>query len=147
MSRKVGRRPKLTPNLQLKICNALRASSYRSIAAQAVGIGVSTLYHWLDLGRQDGSPRIYREFLEAVEAAEAESEMTLAANVTSAAKKDWRAAAFILERKFPKRWGKKDEVTSTSQGPGGGPVVTKTIVEFGGRYKPDGEKKKTGTED
>lgn len=140
MPRTRGARPKLNEKVQTKICNALRSSAFREQAARLAGIGVSTLYHWLDLGRQENAPKVYREFLEAVETAEAESEAALAARITQAAPRDWKAAAFILERKYPKRWGKREEVTQTQQGPGGGPVVTKTIVEFGGRYKPDGDK-------
>lgn len=38
--------------------------------------------------------------------AEAEYEATLQRVVTAAAAKDWHAAAFILERRFPEHWGR-----------------------------------------
>ena len=44
---------------------------------------------------------------------------------------DWRAAAFILERRFPDDYGKRSELT----GKGGGPVKTELTGKDGGPVK------------
>ena len=52
------------------------------------------------------------EFAEEVEAAKDFSEATLLQTIKyqGEAKQDWRASAWILERRFPDRWGAKREV-------------------------------------
>jgi hypothetical protein len=47
----------------------------------------------------------YRKFLAAVEKAQAESESRDVALIAKAATEDWKAAAWRLERKAPRRYG------------------------------------------
>jgi hypothetical protein len=42
-------------------------------------------------------------------AAERASEMTLVGQLVAFAKKDRRAVEFLLERKWPERWGRRDK--------------------------------------
>ena len=42
-----GRPVKLTPEIQQRLCDALRAGNTREAAAQYAGIARSTLYEWL----------------------------------------------------------------------------------------------------
>lgn len=72
-------------------------------AAMAVGVGESTIHSWLARGDQAKSG-IYRDFLEAVTRAKAESVATLAARVSQAAATDWRAAAWLLSRRAPEEF-------------------------------------------
>ncbi len=58
-----------------------------------------------------------REFYEAVERAKADSALRLVSQITLQALTDWRAAAFILERRFPDDYGKRTEVTGKDGGP------------------------------
>ncbi|MDY6957667.1 MAG: hypothetical protein SVK08_00785 [Halobacteriota archaeon] len=109
---KRGRKTKLTPELQNKICQYIRAGNYIITACQAVGISQTTYERWINTGNKskDG---IYSDFVDAIKIAEAESEARNVLIVEKAAITTWTAAAWLLERKHPDRWGRKDrhEVT------------------------------------
>ena len=57
--------------------------------------------------------------------ARADSAMRLVSQITLQAPTDWRAAAFLLERRFPDDYGKRSEVT----GKDGGPVKVETKTQ------------------
>ena len=106
-----GRRSKLTAEVQEKIVRVIRAGNYAYIAAEYAGIGQTTFYRWLEQGEeQDRGP--YREFREAVKAAEREAEIRAVATVQQHMGKNWQAAMTYLERKFPQRWGRRLDVTT-----------------------------------
>ena len=67
------------------------------------------------------------EFFDAVSRAKADSALRLVSQITLQAPTDWRAAAFLLERRFPDDYGKRSEVT----GKGGGPVKTELTGKDG----------------
>lgn len=86
-----------------RVCDAIGAGCSRPAAAAAARIGTSTLYDWLGRGRR-GEPG-FAEFLEQVKKAESDVELEAVGIVRNAATKGtWQAAAWLLERKFPKRW-------------------------------------------
>ena len=62
-------------------------------------------------GRNGESP--YREFCDAVTRAEQESVVSLVDLVRSHAVGDWRAAAFLLERRHKKDWGRRETIDAT----------------------------------
>lgn len=100
-----GRKTKLTPERQAQIINAVRAGAYIETAAAAAGINKETLYAWLKRGNQEPNG-IYAAFVEAMHEATAQAEIRDVLTLSKAAADgDWRAAAWRLERKFPKRWG------------------------------------------
>jgi hypothetical protein len=106
----MGRPSKLTPEIQDKIVSAIRAGNYGEVAAAYAGIGSSTFYRWMDQGKAQAGP--YREFREAVKAAESEAEVRAVAIVQKQMPEHWQAAMTYLERKFPLRWGRRVDVTS-----------------------------------
>lgn len=108
----ITRRPKLTPAIQKSICDRIRLGNYNNVAAVGAGIGESTFYLWLQKGRAQESGA-YRDFLNAVEQAQAEAEMRNVAQIQAATRDNWMAAAWWLERKFSKRWGRRVEITSS----------------------------------
>lgn len=101
-----GRRSKLTPEVQERIIQAIRAGNYRETAAAYAGIHIGTFYRWLQKGERAKSGP-YREFREAIERAEAEAEVRHVAIVAKAATDDPKAAMWWLERRFPDRWGRR----------------------------------------
>lgn len=94
---RMGRRCRLTPEVQDLIVTALRAGSYVESAAQLAGISPSTLYDWLARGRKARSGQ-FLEFLELVQGAIAQAEVQAVERVNTASQTDWRAAAWWLER-------------------------------------------------
>lgn len=86
----------------------IRGGNYIETAAAYAGISKQTLYNWLRRGARQKSGQ-YREFALAVEQALAEAEMRDLALIEQAARDGkWQAAAWRLERRFPKRWGRQD---------------------------------------
>lgn len=160
---------KLTAEVQQRICNFLRQGVYRDTAVLASRVGLSTFYRWMEQGvdqvvERDGrkvrikAKRLFRDFRDAVEQADAEAEAMCVATVRSAAYeltrgadgnpvirvKDWRAAAFILERKFGKRWAQfvDPELAEPIAAAAAASGVRRREVFFGGRYLEDGSLQK-----
>ena len=114
----LGRRIKLTPEVQEKVVAAISNGSYAVVAAELAGISESTYYAWKQRGEEDlaaGNASPYLEFLEAIKNAEAAIEMRLVASCTHAAIKqrpdgsyDWKAAMTFMERRWPNRWSRNE---------------------------------------
>ena len=119
-----GRPTKLTPEVQDRIIEALRAGNYQDTAAAYAGVSRTAFYRWMEQGAQDDAPAIYRDFRDAVEKARSEAEVRNVALIQRAAQEGtWQAAAWFLERSFQQRWGRKQEVS----GPGGGPIQVEQL--------------------
>jgi len=101
--KKMGRPTKLNAAIQEAICEKLRAGNVPETAAISEGIARRTFFEWLERGRK-GEP-LYREFQLAVDQAIAEFEVTVVDQAVS----DPKNAVAILERRFPSRWGRKDQ--------------------------------------
>ena len=102
---KVGRKTKLTPELAEKIANYISTGNYDVVVCNLVGIGVTTYYSWLEKGRKAKSGK-FREFLKAVKRAEAAREAKWVKDIDS--DPSWQSKAWLLERRYPERWGKKE---------------------------------------
>lgn len=109
-----GRPTKLTPELSREICDYVRMGNYVETAAAIAGISKDSIYRWLKKGANAKSG-IFREFSDAVKKAQAEAEARDVGLIGRAAKDQWQAAAWRLERKFPDRWGRKDRVEHTGR--------------------------------
>lgn len=102
----MGRPTKLDDLVAKRICNALAGGNAQATAARAAGVGVSTLKEWLSRGRKGEEP--YADFLDQVKRAEAAGEVELVATIRAGATKTWQCAAWLLERRFPRRWARRD---------------------------------------
>jgi transposase-like protein len=108
IARKRTGRPsiELTEALRNKIVLAIRAGNYVETAARLNGVSKSLLYEWLKRGNirrpPEGCP--YVALVEAIQEALAYAEARDLEAIRKAATKDWKAAAWRLERRFPKRW-------------------------------------------
>jgi hypothetical protein len=99
---------KLTAQRQAQICDAIRAGIRPEVAAVYAGVGARTYYRWTALGRGADAEPVYTEFVDAVELALAEWEARDVLLIGEAAKNDWRAAAWRLERRLPTVYGKRE---------------------------------------
>jgi len=103
----MARPTKLTPELQEKICRLIAATGCTVEGAAATADGdARRLYHWRSRGLIEGKGP-YFQFCQELTRARAKSESTLALRIAQASQQDWRAAAFILERRFPDQWGNR----------------------------------------
>ena len=105
----MARPSKLTPEIQKKIIEAVKAGNYYEAACAYAGVSYSTLRGWIVKGEKAKSGK-YLKFLEAVRQAEAEAEARIVLQWQKAMPEDWRAAQAFLERRYPERWGKKETV-------------------------------------
>ena len=78
------------------------------LAARSLGVGRSTLYEWRAAGEAGLEP--YADFAAQLKRSLGRVEVTLTLSVTAAARKDWRAAAWWLERRRPERYSSKQTV-------------------------------------
>src|SRR2546423_1240986 len=102
--------PKLTDDLRERVSALIRAGNTIETACSVVGITSRTYRAWVERGTHSGSANTeYRAFREAVMLARAESEAALVAQVGREATRSWRAAAALLERRFPERWALPSE--------------------------------------
>jgi len=105
----------LTSEVQEVICKAIEAGATLEIAAQAASIGARTLDEWLYHGRKEleanpDAESPCTDFVKAVTVASATFESDCLAMIQDAAPKNWTAAAWLLERKFPERYAKVDRL-------------------------------------
>lgn len=113
---------KLTKGIQDAIVNAIQMGNYIETAAAVSGVSKNTLYEWLRTGKRaeelslrTGEPipdvdKPFAKFSDAVNRAQAQSELLAVAIITRAAQTQWQAAAWRLERQHSDRWGKKDHL-------------------------------------
>jgi len=109
MARKRKRpRSTLSPELGDRILALVRRGSHRETACATVGISPRTLQSWLERAKQGGpySAR-YKRFADAMDKAEAEAESFTLSAIVLAGKQDWRALAWVLERRGAQRWNSK----------------------------------------
>jgi transposase len=109
---------KLTPERQAGICDAIRAGVRPEVAAVYNGVGARSYYRWMQLGRAADADPVYTEFVDEVELALAEWEARDVLLIGEAAKSDWHAAAWRLERRLPKVYGKRErhEIANADEG-------------------------------
>ena len=91
---------KLNAQRAQQICDYVAQGHTREVAAQACGIVSTTLYRWMKRGeRQPDGP--YGEFCRALKRADLEAELACLRQIKEAAQNgDWRAAAWMLERRY-----------------------------------------------
>lgn len=104
-----GRPTKFSQEIASKIVALIEAGNYIETAASAAGIHKETLYAWLRKGA-DQSKGEYKNFSDAVYRAVGLAEARDVTTIGKAAIEDWRAAAWRLERRNAKRWGRKDHL-------------------------------------
>lgn len=121
-----GRPPKLTAEMIEKFCDLIIQGRSFAKAAAMIGVSPSTFQRWLKRGRGEQEGSIYRELVDRVDEATELSEFELRHRLSLAGSdsKNWRALAWMLERRIPEKYGKQtsqhnpyhDESTKTSNG-------------------------------
>lgn len=95
-----GRPDKLTDDVQAAIVKWLEEGGFVENACHMVGISKVTYYTWRRLGREQRRGK-YRNFLNATNKAQARAQTKLVSMIESAARRDWKAAAWVLTRMNP----------------------------------------------
>jgi hypothetical protein len=119
---KIGRPTLLTPKTIEAITNAIALGATYELACQYAGISRTTFFMWKQKGEAErerlangGKPdsalgrkmRPFLDFLNAIEKAEGEAVVLWLAKIEQAASDgNWQAAAWKLERRYPKLYGR-----------------------------------------
>lgn len=107
MAARTGRPENLTAAVQARVVDAIRAGASREKAAQEAGIDRSTLQRYLARGQGPKAPVRFQKFVEAFKAAEVAAYLASVDSIPQAADRgDWRAAAFMLERRHSDEFGR-----------------------------------------
>jgi transposase len=105
-----GRNHKIDADTVDKLCQAIRTGATLDAAAAYAGIAESTFHLWIKKGRAPRAPKVYRDFVAAIDLAGATFEVTAIARITKAGEKEWGADAWRLERRYPDKYGRKTRV-------------------------------------
>jgi hypothetical protein len=147
-SRRSGR-PRYNAQVHATIVKHLKAGAFLAHAAEAADVSVDAAKEWLAKGLE-GDKR-YQRFALEVRRLRAEDAIRNQAVVSTAAMRhhegDWKAAAWNLERKFPKLYGHAAMQAAVTVRPsaadGGTDDGSTTTVQFylpaNGRRPQDGE--------
>lgn len=102
-----GRKTTMTDEVRDNLLAMLRAGNYIEVACRASGVPRRTFDEWMQRGKS-GLPadEPYRAFRELVTKARASGEVRNVAAIAAAAPESWQAAAWLLERQYPDRWGR-----------------------------------------
>jgi hypothetical protein len=123
----IGRPTKLTNDIIDEVARLLPKTYYIETVCVALGITGSTLRNWLNWGREEASrlkhpeqvpdknKRLYLEFFVAYKRALARGEIEAVAQIREAGNTQWQALAWLLERRFPERWGSQRREISELQ--------------------------------
>jgi hypothetical protein len=102
-----GRPTVLDPATQAEVLCLLESGAFRSSACRAAGISYRAFRYWEKLWEDgDGRAARFGKFFESVGRAETRIEVARLAEVRSGGP-GWRAAAWLLGRRFPERWGRR----------------------------------------
>jgi transposase len=101
-----GRTPdEADPELADDLTLLLAAGASPARAARALGVGERSVRRWLGNGLRD---RVVAARASRPESTDALSEARLVVLIARAAQDDWRAVAWLLERRHPERWADHD---------------------------------------
>lgn len=96
---------KLTPDAQRRICDFVQAGVPIPQAASAAGFSWNTVKDWLKKGREGKKPFV--GFLVATQEAKAKWVAAATMRITKAGAKSWKADAWLLERRLPHQFGRR----------------------------------------
>jgi len=88
--------------------DALRQGNHLEVAAALGGLSREDVYKWMKRGLAEPEGD-YGQFAKDVKAAMAEAEVRSVQVIAEAAERDWKAAAWMLERRAPARWGRPSQ--------------------------------------
>ncbi len=100
-----GRKPKLTPEIQEAVVQAISIGATYEVAASFARLSRETVRRWVKRGDADGEGSYYA-FAVAVREAEGKAAAQCLALIRAAAKSNWQAAAWLLERRHPDAYGR-----------------------------------------
>jgi hypothetical protein len=106
----------MTPDRIDRLCDVIAAGNYTKVACQIIGIAESTFHIWKSRGKKhqkEGKDSVYRDFWIAIQKAEAEREAAWVRSIDQ--DPSWQSKAWLLERRHPERWRKREHVEHSGE--------------------------------
>lgn len=89
---------------QKEIVDWVASGNFYEVACMLAGVELETFYRWMEQGKERRD-EVSRAFYLEVKRAEAKAEAERLQVVLEAAETNWRAAQWLLEKRFPDKWG------------------------------------------
>lgn len=106
----MGRKTLLYSESKDRLLDAITKGLTINDACEYAGISEQTYYNWLNKDvssiKNEEDKKKYLEFLESLKKAQSECQMYCLDFIMK--DKSWQSKAWVLERRFPDRWAKKD---------------------------------------
>ena len=106
----MGRKIKLEDDIQQRLILAIERGLTIADACEYSGISEKTYYNWLNKDttqiKNDEERKKFVQFLQDIKKAQSECQMYCLDFIMK--DKSWQSKAWLLERRFPDRWAKKD---------------------------------------
>lgn len=106
--KQLGRKTKLNPEMIKAIVKHIEAGVTVVGICGLVGIAETNYYKWFEYAEDSKKDDIFRQFRQSVKKAEGKFEAGLVKKIEQ--DPAWQSNAWLLERRFPKRWGKTDRM-------------------------------------
>ena len=103
---RVGAKPKCSKEVIARAVQLKRGGANNVDIAAAIDISETTFYAWCN---QPKTP-LQTEFSENIKKAEADYKNSLLESIKTAGEKDWKANAWLLERKYPAEYARVDRL-------------------------------------
>lgn len=87
-----------TPKVCAEICEGIEQGYTKAMVSKRVGVHTDTINRWLRMGRM-GQEK-FRQFAMDFDASQGVAVQNMVDQVIEHSKKDWRAAAWLLERRY-----------------------------------------------
>lgn len=108
--KKPGRPTLLNPTRQDALLKAIEQGMPLKQAAAVAGISYDTLNHWQNRGENENAPIEYRQFCQLLQRSHAVAMQVHLSSICEAAKRDWKAAAWMLEKRFPTDFARPQQI-------------------------------------
>jgi hypothetical protein len=79
-------------------------------AAAIAGMSYDTLNAWQKRGENESAPEQFRQFCQLLRHSQAVAMQVHLSSICDSAKRDWRAAAWMLERRFPEDFARQQQL-------------------------------------
>ena len=119
IKKKGGRPSKADDECMKKILDGIKAGLSYEGACGLARVSYNTFNRWRQWGEK-GTSEKFRKFCEELSYAEAVAEAEQLKKIKD--DPDTKYACWILERRFPERWGRRDQLKQEISGPEGAPL-------------------------
>jgi hypothetical protein len=126
-AKKPGRPTVWNPERQAALLGAIEQGVPLKQAAAIAGVSYDTLNYWQNRGENESAPEEYRQFCQLLRRSQAVAMQVHLSSICDAAKRDWRAAAWMLERRFPEDFARTQQFEHC--GPGGKSLTAHAEVD------------------